>query len=346
MMNMETKGSTVLVTGATTPLGRKVCRSLIDKGNTVRAVLRDDPKTSNEWHRLPTGVVPYVVDLTLKDKKQEETLRQACAGASSIFHIASASYSAQTTYDHLIDINVIGTENVIKAWLDANPSPAKGRIIFTSSASVYGHSRPGELLNENSKLKPDGPYALSKYMAAHVIESWCSANPRLSYTIARLGVFYGEGYEAYAFKIYELLMEDRMSYLSKGLNHLALIHVDDAVDALMRIYDNAEVSANKTYNITDGIAYTQKEFLDTAVRLLNAKQISRSTHPLLVGFLAKKNSMEYQQHEFINSDRMVSIDLARKELGFKPSRNYESESKVMVEQFMSERAKSAHAEHK
>jgi len=330
---MAAKTSISLVTGATSMLGRKVAERLIEAGNTVRVILRDAPKDNPEWRMLPAGVVPYVADIALKDHKDEETLRQACMGVTNIFHIAGAAYNYLNTYDQLIDVNVVGTENVIKAWLDANPAPAKGHLIFTSSVAVYGHDRPGELLNETSDIKPDGPYAMSKYMATHVIESWCSANPRLSYTIARLGTFYGEGYEQSFFKVFKLVSEGKMSYRGKGLNHLTLVHVDDAVDALIEIYKHAE-SADKVYNITDGIAHTQKELLDSVVKFLNAKPIRSSVNPLFAKLAAKRNNMEYDEYEFLNSDRTISIDLARKELGFKPSRSIEKEGKALVEQFL------------
>ena len=336
---MAAKTSISLVTGATSMLGRKVAERLIEAGNTVRVILRDAPKDNPEWRMLPAGVVPYVADIALKDHKDEETLRQACMGVTNIFHIAGAAYNYLNTYDQLIDVNVVGTENVIKAWLDANPAPAKGHLIFTSSVAVYGHDRPGELLNETSDIKPDGPYAMSKYMATHVIESWCAANPRLSYTVARLGTFYGEGYESGFFKLFKLVSEGKMSYRGKGSNHLTIVHVDDAVDALIEIYKNREKSANKVYNITDGIAHTQKELLDCVVKFLNAKPITNSTYPLFAKILASRNDIRFDEYEFLNSDRMVNIDLARKELGFKPSRSIEKDGKALAEQFLSMHAK-------
>ncbi len=341
MMSMAAKTNISLVTGATSMLGRKVAERLVEDGHTVRVILKNDPNASDEWRMLPAGVVPYVSNIALSDHKNQDALSQACAGVTNIFHIAGASYNSKNTYDQLIDINVIGTENVIKAWLDANPATAKGRMIFSSTVSVYGHSRPGELLNERSEVKAEGPYAMSKYMATHVIESWCSANPRLSYTVARLGAFYGEGYESRFFRIFKLVSENKMYYFRKGSNHLALIHIDDAVDAMIKIYDNADKSANKVYNLTDGIAHTQKELLDLVAKLMNANQIKSASYPFLARILARRGDIRFDEHDFLNSDRMVNIDLARKELGFKPSRNLEKESKVLAEQYLSLHVKTA-----
>ncbi len=322
-------------------LGRKVAERLIEEGDTVRVILKDNPKANAEWHMLPVGVVPYVADISLKDPKQEEALKQACAGVTKIFHIAGAAYSYLNTYDQLIDINVIGTENVIKAWLDSNPEPAKGHFIFTSSVSVYGHDRPKEVLTEASPIKPEGPNSMSKYMATHVIESWCAANPRLNYSVARLGTFYGEGYESRFFDMFKLILEGKMRYRGKGTNHITLVHVDDAVDALLEIYNNGVKSANKVYNITDGVAHTQKEFLDDFVKFLNAKPIRNSEHPIFAKLLAGRSTVKFDEFEFLNSDRVVSIDLAKKELGFKPSRSIDKEGKLLAEQFLSMNARVA-----
>lgn len=338
VVNMPAKASVTLVTGATSMLGRKVAERLVKNGGTVRAVVKETPRASDEWHMLPPGIVPYVADITLKDESQKDVLLQACEGVTDIFHIAGATYNYRNTYDQLIDVNVVGTENVLRAWLDANPAPAKGRFVFTSSVSVYGYDRDGDTLDEKSEPKPASPYSSSKLMAERVIESWCAANPRLSYSIARLGTLYGPGYESSFFKVFDLVKQGKIEYYGRGAGHLTLVHVDDAVEALIKMRDHGEKGANQTYNVTDGTAYTEKDLFDYVVRFLGAKPIKNEVHPLLAKLRAHKYNIEKDEYEFLTSDRIVSIDKARKELGYKPTRSIEREGKELVEEFKATRA--------
>ena len=128
------------------------------------------------------------------------------------------------------------------------------------------------------------------------------------------------------------MKEGKIGYKGNGSNHVTLVNVDDVVDALMEIYDNREKSAGKTYNITDGVPYTQKEFLDSIAKFLNARPIRNAPHPLLAKLVGKRNNIRYDEFEFLNSDRMVSIDGAKKDLSYRPSRRIEKEGKMLVEQ--------------
>lgn len=333
VMNMAAKTSISLVTGATSMLGRKVAERLVGEGNTVRVIVKETPKASDEWRMLPPGIVPYVADITLKDKSQRDVLVQACAGATNVFHIAGATYNYKNTYDQLIDVNVVGTENVLRAWLDANPAPARGRFVFTSSVSVYGYDRPGETLTEESEPKPASPYASSKLMAERVIESWCAANPRLSYSIARLGTLYGEGYESSFFKVFGLVKEGKIEYYGRGAGHLTLLNVEDAVDALLEMGRN-EKGTNKTFNVTDGASFTEKELFDIVAKFVGVTQIRNVVHPLLARLRARRYNIKSDEYEFLTSDRKVSIDRAKKEIGYKPSRSIENEGKILVDRFL------------
>lgn len=339
VVSMPAKSSITLVTGATSMLGRKVAERLMGRGDTVRTVLKETPRANEEWRMLPPGVVPYVADITLKDRSQKDTLLQACKGATDIFHIAGATYNYRNTYDQLIDVNVVGTENMLRAWLEANPAPARGRIIFTSSISVYGYNRPGETLHEGSEPKPAGPYSASKLMAERVIESWCAANPRLSYSIARLGTLYGEGYETSFFKTFELIKDGMMTYAGSGANHLTLIHVDDAVDALMEMHEKMDKSEGRTYNVTDGVAHTEKELFGDVARFMKLTPQKEPARSLFARLGVRRNGIKSDEYDFLNSDRVVSIERARKELGFEPIRSIEKEGREFVESFMATRAR-------
>ena len=328
------KHKVYVVTGATSALGILLVRELLKHGAEVRVVVRDPPKISTDWRTLPPGCIPYIVDLTLKDEGDKAALISACEGADVVFHLASATYNYKYKYSQMVDVNVIGTENLIKAYIAANPDPsAILRLIYTSSVSVYGYQRYMEELTEESEVKPASGYSETKLMAEKVIASFATADKRIKYTILRVGTLYGKGYESEFFKVFELIKNRNAKYIGNATNHLTLINVIDAAKALIAACDTPK-SMNKIYNLTDGVPYTQKELFDIAAKFMNMAPPSRGLHPLIAKFGARIAGLNYDELEFLISDRVISIALVKKELGFKPSCDIDVEGKEMVKEYL------------
>lgn len=323
-----------VVTGATSSLGIHLVRELLKRGDEVRVIVKESPREGEDWKTLPAGCVPYVADLTLSDKADKDVLMVACNRADNIFHFAAATYNYKFKYSQMVNINVIGTENLIRAYLDANPDKDSiVHLIYASSVTVYGYQRQQEQLTEDSETKPASGYSETKLMAEKVIESFAAADKRVKYTILRFGTLYGEGYEREFFKIFKLLRDRSVRYIGKATNHLTLVNVADAVKAMTLASDSPK-SVNKTYNITDGVPYTQRELFNKAAQFLNTEPPSRGVHPLIARIGAKMNGLNYDEFEFLISDRIVSIERAKRELGFKPSCSIDVEGKEMARNFM------------
>jgi len=323
-----------LVTGGTSSLGIHIIRRLLKRGDEVRAIIKEHPTTTDDWRVLPAGCIPYVADFTFRSEKDKETLIEACRGVDEIFHIGGAVFNAKHKYNHLINTNVIGTENLLRAYLYANPEGhSTAHFMYASSVTVYGYKRKNEVLTEESDTRPGSGYAESKVMAEKVIRSFQTANPRLPYTIFRIGNLYGQGYEREYFKIFKLLKEGRMTYLGQGDNHLTLAHVDDVADAMVLASDNPK-ALDKVYNITDGAPHTLKELFTKASHFLDVPPPTKGVNPILARIGASTRGINADEFDFIASDRTVSIDRAKRELGFRPSRSIDVEGKEMVDEFL------------
>ncbi len=322
-----------LVTGATSALGRKLVQRLLDDGNEVRTLLRTDPSQTNEWMTLPSKVKVYVADLTLQKESDSKVLESACSNVDLIFHIAGAVYNYKNTYDDLININVIGTENLLNAYEAANKNTKKTLgLIYAGTISVYGYKRSGELLNENSKTKPSSPYSESKLMAEQVIKSFAAANPLIQYTILRFGTFYGMGYKDSYFKMFNLIENGKAMYIGGGNNHISLIEVDDAVQACMLAAYNPHPK-NNIYNITDGEFHTVKDLFEFAAKNLSVSPPKRSIPHALAKVTSKIVNINYDELEFVASDRRIDISKARKDLDFKPKHKIDVDGLILINEY-------------
>lgn len=85
-----------------------------------------------------------------------------------IFHLAAIVDTVDTpSVDELIRVNVGGTEALIEA---ANRHAPDARVVFTSSAFVYGSTSPDEQpIQEAQELRPLTPYGESKVAAERIV---------------------------------------------------------------------------------------------------------------------------------------------------------------------------------
>jgi nucleoside-diphosphate-sugar epimerase len=329
----KAKDRIALVTGATSALGRRIVEELLKRKYEVRVVLRDNPSSNPEWKSLPSGARVYIADIGMSDEGSKNMLLGACKGVGVVFHIAAATSNASNRYNEMINTNVIGTENILRAFIDSNPGSDVLKFIYSSSITVYGYERKGEVLTEESDARPQSSYSESKYMAEQIIKAFGTANERLDYTILRMGIIYGKGYEHNFMRIFRLIKEGKLAYIGKGTNHLALINIEDAVRAFFLVLDSGKCH-NEIYNLTDGVKYTQTGLFKEAAKMLGVEAPTKSVNPFLAGIAAKAKGINVDQFKFLISDRIVSIDKIKKELGFKPLVKMEVGGKQLANEFL------------
>ncbi|EQD36065.1 NAD-dependent epimerase/dehydratase [mine drainage metagenome] len=332
MRSQEKDKPTVdLVTGATSAIGRAVVKRLLKRGDEVRVLVKEQPSDIGAWKSMPTGVIPYVADLTLKNSTDKQVLEEATTGVDNIFHIAAAVYNYNNTYQTLIQVNVEGTENLLNAVVKSNDDNKELQFIFVSSISIYGHHRKGEILTEESDAKPETPYAKSKYVAEQVVRSVSFAHRNLQHTILRLGTLYGPGYEKPSFcKIFGLIKKGNFRYVGRGDNHMTLIYIEDAADALV-LASESKNALNKIYNLTDGEPHTQQSLVKLAANHLNVEMPSRHISSLLAKLGRRAKNINIDEYDFIVSDRIISIDSIKKDLKFSPKAKMNIEGVKMID---------------
>ena len=160
----------VLVTGGCGYVGSNIVAALGDNGYTIGIL-----------DNLATAPVEMVEDLRAKvdakltffetDVTHIEALKSAVKAFSPdiVIHCAGLKSIADSWQDPLayFDVNVSGTINLLKAMDYAGC----GRLIFSSSATVYGD--PEFLpITEDHPLAPINPYGRSKLMAEEIMRDW------------------------------------------------------------------------------------------------------------------------------------------------------------------------------
>jgi nucleoside-diphosphate-sugar epimerase/phosphohistidine swiveling domain-containing protein len=112
----------IAVTGASGVLGRGLAARLLSQGHDVAGIARHRPES---W--------PSAADFVVADIRDGAEVRRAIAGADVVAHCA---WSRTPGPDDRISrqVNIDGTHNVLQAMAETGT----GRIVFASSAHVYG----------------------------------------------------------------------------------------------------------------------------------------------------------------------------------------------------------------
>ena len=127
------------VTGGTGFIGKHVVHKLRERGDHVAALVRS-PEKAGDLRELGCEIVEG-------DLSNVEAIRRGVQGCDSLFHVA-ATYKVgvrKSEHDAMRDANVLGTERVLDAAVDAGV----GRIVYVSTGNVYG--------NTNGQVVGKGP---------------------------------------------------------------------------------------------------------------------------------------------------------------------------------------------
>ncbi|BCS91126.1 MAG: dTDP-4-dehydrorhamnose 3,5-epimerase [Candidatus Micrarchaeota archaeon] len=326
---------TVLVTGATSRVGIALIKELADKGYSVRALVKN--RLSERISELPKSTSIYFADISSDYNEDIQSIKEASAGVDVIIHLAAAVYNYRYNRDEFLDINVIGTQRLIDAFIESNKVFNKTlHFLLSSTVSVYGYKR-ADLLTENSPLKPSSNYAVSKYMAENVVKSYAEAYSNIKYTIFRYATFFGDGYNDHIYKVFDLVRNKTIRIIGDGNNVLNFVHYMDSIKAIMLSLEN-DNALNKVYNITDGESYKQKDLIELAAKLLNVDLKPKHVSHMIARIVSVyKESITRDELDFIASNRRISIDRAIQDLNYKPDHILYNEAKDIVNDYLTKR---------
>ena len=136
------KGKIVLITGGTGSLGQALTRRLLENGvKTIRIFSRNENKQIEMESKFNDNRLRFL----LGDIRDKERLVRATEGVDIVFHAAALKHVPKIEYNPFesIKTNVIGSQNVIDACLEANVEKAIciGTDKAVSPLNTYGATK-------------------------------------------------------------------------------------------------------------------------------------------------------------------------------------------------------------
>ena len=169
-----------LVTGATGFIGANLVEALGQRGWRVRAL-----------HRAASSLkalAGLAYESAIGDVTEPASLAPAMRDVDVVFHVAAVADYWRSDPSRLMQVNVEGTRNVLRAAREAGVR----RVVFTSSCAALGQPPFGQAIDERAQfnLRPDDfPYGYSKYLAEQVCQEFVRAG--LDVVIVNPAVVFG-----------------------------------------------------------------------------------------------------------------------------------------------------------
>ncbi|MBA1261485.1 NAD-dependent epimerase/dehydratase family protein [Stutzerimonas stutzeri] len=154
--------SPILVTGGAGFIGSNLVDALLVRGYSVRVL---DNLSTGKRSNLPAD---DRVELIEGDVADAQVVRSALQGCAVVVHLAAVA-SVQASVDDPLGThrsNLIGTLNLCEAMREAGVR----RVVFASSAAVYGNNGEGQAIDEDTPKSPLTPYAADKLASEHYLD--------------------------------------------------------------------------------------------------------------------------------------------------------------------------------
>lgn len=217
-----------LITGGAGFIGSHLAERLASLG--VEVVVLDDLRTGSEG-RL-SGLPVRLVRGCVTDPAMVASLAE---GADAIFHLASLVSVPESLAlpAESVRVNVGGTLNVLEAARRAEV----GRVVFASSAAVYGEAASPQ--REDALPAPLSPYGVTKLDGEHYFEIWRHTYGVSTVSLRFFNVFgprqqtsgpYGSAVPTF---IRRALAGEDLEIHGDGGQTRDFVHISEAVDAYL-----------------------------------------------------------------------------------------------------------------
>jgi nucleoside-diphosphate-sugar epimerase len=255
------------VTGGTGFVGAHLVQALRARGDRVTCLVRNAAKAQAlGWTD---------VRLIRGDLEDAAALREGCAGAEVIYHVAGR-ISARDM-DEFMRANRDGTANLLEAAAQGGGPP--GRFVLVSSLAAAGPTVPGKPIDETRPPSPVTPYGQSKLAAELVVRTMAG-----SWTIVRPPTVYGE-WDREVLKVFKLARTGLAPVFGDGSQELSVIYAGDLAAALVAAA-NAPAAANRVYYAAHPVVTTSRELVRAIGRAVGREpRIVPLPRPLARGLL-------------------------------------------------------------
>jgi len=256
---------TVLVIGGSGFIGSHVVKKLDEKG--IPVIIVDKKELSNHHENMINA-----------DVNDLEALINIMANnnLTAIIHLVGFPNIGDCEKDPMTSfkLNTLSTQNVVEAMRKTDVE----KIIFASSASVYGYQAKGKV-SEEEIPRPNTLYGLHKLFSEQIIKSY-GEKYGMKFVILRLFNVYG-GDPTFRSDVVSLFIKQILNrkplVLMGAKKYRDFVHIEDVAQAFLMAY-NSRVE-NKVFNIGSGVKITLEQLANIFKNVVPNIQVIKKDTP-------------------------------------------------------------------
>ncbi len=274
----------IFVTGGTGLIGSHLLYLLCKTETTrIKAIYRDESKIKNvkkvfeHYDSVAGSELFKKIDWAVCDILNLPELKEEMTGTEYVYHCAALVSFRKKDFRKLIQINRIGTANIVNLSLDLTIK----KLCYVSSTAAIGKpiNTVSRELTEDEKWNPDtkvSGYSMSKHLAEK--EVWRGIEEGLSAVIVNPSVVFGAGdWNESSLTIFKNVNKG-LAFYPPGGN--AFVDARDVVSVMMNLM-RSDSNAERYLCIGENASF--KKMLSTIATELNKKPPSIKVGKFLMG---------------------------------------------------------------
>lgn len=267
MMNLE--GKRICVTGGAGCIGSFVVDELLDQGVSEVVVL--DNFSKGRPSNLSDALLSKRVHIIEGDIRDPDLVDRAIKGMDYCFHLASLKIIQCMAEPHeALDVNVKGTFNVLESCVRHHI----GKIIFSSTASIYGQADYFPTLETHHPYNNKTFYGALKMANEMMLRSYQSMHG-LNFNILRYFNVYGPRMDACGkytevlIRWYQMIRQGQQPLIfGDGQQTMDFIYVKDVACATLKAL-TSNVS-NEVFNCASGEETSLSRLCESLLKVMGS----------------------------------------------------------------------------
>jgi nucleoside-diphosphate-sugar epimerase len=281
-----------VVTGSSGFIGSHLVDALLERGATVRALLRPESSGPHD-----PRVASFRADL-LDDRSVRES--PIWDDVTHVFHVGGVT--KRRTLEQFRQGNVIPTANLLSAIL-ARGVPLRRFVLVSTQAAAGPADEPGRPVREMDAPTPIESYGRSKLAAELVCRRYSGEVP---ISIVRPGAVYGPR-DVDFLNVFREVTHPVAFHAAPRDQALSIVYVSDLVDGVLRAAES-EASLNRVYFVAGDSPVTWRDIYDGAARVAGTepRQLQLPAAALwLAGQAGNLLSLLTGKHFLMNSNKVT-----------------------------------------
>ena len=302
-----------LVTGASGFTGRALVRKLLERGESVKALVRE---TSNYADIEKEGA-----EIIIGNVKEKASVGKAVSGVDRVYHIAALFREAGFPDEEYYAVNLEGTRNL----LDASVAAGVRRFVHCSTIGVCGDIK-NPPADETMAYNPGDIYQVTKMEGEKLALSYARKG-KLKVAVARPASIYGPG-DLRLLKMFKMINKGRFVILGSGKPFFHVVYIDDLVEGFILCAEN-DKSIGEVFIIAGNEYVELNELFTIIAEKLGVKppKLHLPAWPFQwLGVLMEKTFIPlgleppiYRRRvDFFTKSRSFKIEKAKSILGYQP----------------------------